>query len=113
MNRNNPYQTMQASISEVSLRRRIFFINLFSIIAAIALCLWFLLALRVETVQVVGVREITETDILDAAHIKIRKHLFALNEKKIETAVDTLSPYMKSVEISRSYPSIVTITVTE
>ena len=113
MNRNNPYQTMQASVSEVSLRRRIFFINLFSIIAAIALCLWFLLALRVETVQVVGVREITETDVLDTAHIKIRKHLFALNEKKIETAVDTLSPYVKSVEISRTYPSTVTITVTE
>ena len=113
MNRNNPYQTMQASVSEGSLRRRIFFINLFSIIAAIALCLWFLLALRVEIVQVEGVREITETDVLDAANIKMRKHLFALNEKKIEKAVDTLSPYVKNVEISRTYPSTVTITVTE
>ncbi len=113
MNRNYPYQTMQASVSEGSLRRRIFFIKLFSIIAAIGLCLWFVLALRVETVRVEGVREITETDVLDAANIKMRKHLFALNEKKIKKTVSALNPYVKSVEILRAYPSTVTILVTE
>lgn len=113
MNRNNPYYAPQSSVSEASLRKRIFFINLFSFLVAIGLCLWFLLALRVETVIVEGAREVTETDVLDAASIKTRKHLFALNEKKITKNITALSPYVKSAEISRAYPSTVTITVTE
>lgn len=113
MNRNNPYYAPRSSVSETSLRRRIFFINLFSLLAAIGLCLWFLLALRVQTVEVAGAHEITETDVLDAANIKTRKHLFALNEKKIEKNITALSPYVKGAEITRAYPSTVIITVTE
>ena len=113
MNRNNPYHSPEGAVSEGALRRRIFFINLFCILIAIGLSLWFLIALRVETVTVEGVREITETDVLDAANIKKGKHLFAISEKKIEKTVSSLSPYVESVTVTRFFPSTITVTVNE
>ncbi|MBR7160913.1 MAG: FtsQ-type POTRA domain-containing protein [Clostridia bacterium] len=89
--------------------RRKFFIVFLMTAASIAITFSFLFFFRVKTVSVLHNKEITTDEILTAADIPLNRHIFAVNAKKAESSVFSLSPYIKSVNITRHFPSKIVI----
>ncbi len=85
-----------------------------SFVALGALCVWyFLSALRVEIVLVEDEKLVPETVVLEAADIPTGRHLYGLDDEKIEREILETSPYVKSVTIERKWPKTVIIRLTE
>lgn len=76
---------------------------------AVALALFF----KVETVTVTGNSRYTQREIIDAGGIQIGDNMFFLNKYKAADAITSSLPYVETVQISRSLPSTLTITVRE
>ncbi len=82
-------------------------------VSAILISFCFIRFCRVNTVTVRNNAEVATATILEKANIKANKHLFSVNLKKIENAVLQSSPYVKSVEVKRNFPSEIVIEVEE
>ena len=100
-------------ITVASLKRRKALIVF--VISAIALCLssYFLLFCRVNEITIGGNTTISEEAIREAIRIKNGRHLFSIDETKLENAVLAISPYVKSVHTERTLPSKLSITLEE
>ena len=106
-------KSKQKNITVRTLKRRNFLI-IFGISAAtILLVVWFVVFCRVKTITVKNNLTITTETILSAAKIKENRHLFSIDLDKVESAVETISPYIRSVTAERNIPSEITITVEE
>ena len=68
---------------------------------------------RVKTITILHNQKITSEEILSAADIPLGRHIFAVNAKKAEASVLSLSPYVKSVTVSRKFPSEIIIETEE
>ena len=93
--------------------RRRFFIIFIMAVSALLISFCFIRFCRVKTVTVRNNMAVNTTVILENASIKANKHLFAVNLQNIEAAVLKSSPYIKSVEVNRSFPSEIVIEVVE
>ncbi len=93
--------------------RRKFFIIFFMTVSAFLITFCFIRFCRVKSVTVQNNAEVSEAAILEKANIKINKHLFSVNIKKIKKAVSQTSPYIKSVHVKRNLPSGITIEIEE
>ena len=82
-------------------------------VTAFMLTLGFIRLCRVRSVTVRNNTAVTETAILEKANVKINKHLFSVNLQKIENSVLQTSPYIKSVSVTRVFPSEIRIEVEE
>ena len=103
MKQKKKQKSIQFSPGKI-LRRK--FLIVFAMIAtAIAITFSFLSFFRVKTVSVFHNQKITTDEILKAANIPLNRHIFSINAKKAESSVLSLSPYIKSVQIKRSFPS--------
>ena len=89
--------------------RRRFFIIFIMAVSALLISFCFIRFCRVKTVTVRNNMAVNTTVILENASIKANKHLFAVNLQNIEAAVLKSSPYIKSVEVNRSFPSEIVI----
>lgn len=76
---------------------------------AVALALFF----KVETITVSGNSRYTQQQIIEAGGINIGDNMFFLNKYKAADAITSSLPYVETVQISRSLPSTLTITVRE
>lgn len=85
--------------------RRKFLIVFVMSAAAVAITFSFLYFFRVKTVSVLHNQKITTDEILEAANIPLNRHIFSISAKKAEDSVLSLSPYIKSVQIKRNFPS--------
>ena len=100
-------------ITVASLKRRKALIILVTTVIALALSSYFLLFCRVNEITVSGNTTIAEETIREAIRIKNGRHLFSINETKLENAVLAISPYVKSVHAERKLPSKLSITLEE
>ncbi len=73
----------------------------------------FLLFCRVETVVITGAEAVPQPMIMDAAAIKAGRHLFGINQSKIEGDILEKSPYIQSVSFRRKFPSTIEIHIEE
>lgn len=76
---------------------------------AVALALFF----KVETITVTGNSRYTRQQITEAGGIRIGDNMFFLNKYRAADAITSSLPYVETVQISRSLPSTLTITVRE
>ncbi len=100
-------------IVPVVLRFRNFLILFGFTAAAILLSVYFLIFCRVQTVSVENTLIVSEQAVLDTVGIQAGRHMYAVSEAKIESAVTASSPYVKSVTLSRTFPSTLRILVEE
>ena len=83
------------------------------IAAAIAITFSFLFFFRVKKITVLQNQKITTDEILTAADIPLGRHVFSVNIQNAEASVLSLSPYGKSVNIARKFPSQIIIEAEE
>ena len=102
-------KTKTIRFSPGKILRRKFFIVFFMSVAAISVTFSFLFFFRVKTISVLHNQKITEEEILTAADIPLNRHMFSVNAKKAESSVLSLSPYIKSVNVKRKFPSEIVI----
>jgi cell division septal protein FtsQ len=103
MKKKEKQKSFQSSPGKI-LRRK-FLIVFTMIAAAIAIMFSFLSFFRVKTISVLHNQKITTEEILEAANIPLNRHIFSISAKKAEVSVLSLSPYIKSVQIKRNFPS--------
>lgn len=103
----------QIKLTTGTLRRRRFFIIFLMVASAVLLSFCFFRYFRVKTVTVRNNAEVETALILETANIKIDRHIFAVNAKKIESEILKLSPYVKAVNVKRSFPSEIVIELEE
>lgn len=96
-----------------ALKRRRFFIVF--IIGAIALLatVYFSVFCRVKLVTVENNVKITDPIILSEVNIPPYRHLYSLSERKVEKEILAISPYVKSVEMERKWPSEIILILEE
>ena len=68
---------------------------------------------RVERVVVSGNQRYTEEEIIAASGIQLGDNLYSLNKIRINQNIRTTLPYIGDLNINRSLPSTIVITVTE
>ena len=105
-------QKLAKSTPEKIFLRR-FFIIFIMTVSAFLITVCFIRFCRVKAVTVSNNVAVDTTVILENANIKANKHLFAVNIQKIKSNVLNASPYIKAVEVKRSFPSEITIEVEE
>ncbi len=90
-----------------------FFIVFFMAAVAISITFAFFFFFRVKTITILHNQKITTEEILAAADIPSGRHIFAVNAKKAESSVLSLSPYVKSINVKRKFPSEIIIELEE
>jgi len=68
---------------------------------------------QVETVAVVGSERYTQEEVASASSVQVGDNLFRLNKAAIRDRIEEELPYVESVDIRRSLPSTLVITVRE
>ena len=92
---------------------RKFLIVFLMITAAISITFSFLFFFRIKTITVLQNKKITTDEILTAANIPLDRHVFSVNVQNAEASVLSLSPYIKSVNVTRVFPSEIRIETEE
>ena len=92
---------------------RKFLIVFLMITAAISITFSFLFFFRIKTITVLQNKKITTDEILTAANIPLDRHVFSVNAQNAEASVLSLSPYIKSVNVTRVFPSEIRIETEE
>ena len=107
MKQKKKIKMIQSSPGKI-FRRKFLIVFLMSLMA-VSVTFSFLFFFRVKTISVLHNQKITTEEILAAADIPLNRHMFSINAKKAESAVLSLSPYVKSVNIKRKFPSEIII----
>ena len=102
---------IKSSTGKIAFRK--FFIIFIMTVSALVLTVGFIRLCRVSSVTVRNNAAVSATTILEKANVKTNKHLFSVNLQKIENAVLQTSPYIKSVSVTRVFPSEIRIEVEE
>lgn len=92
-------------------RRRIAVLGVLTVIA-LGYLLWFTPFLGVSTVEVVGVREVEADRVRSVADVPIDHPMVRVDTDRVAARVSEL-PGVAEADVSRSWPSTITITVTE
>ena len=100
-------KSIRSSPGKILLQK--FLIIFLMVVAAIIITFSFLFFFRVKTITILHNQKITSEDILTAADIPLNRHIFSANIKKAESSILSLSPYIKSVNIKRNFPSEIII----
>ena len=103
----------QIKLTTGKILRRKFFIIFLMTVSAVLISFCFFRFCRVKTVTVRNNTEVDTATILETANIKINSHLFALNANKTESSVLNISPYIKTVQVKRNFPSEIVIEIEE
>ena len=96
---------------QVVQRRRIAVLGVLTVIA-LGYLLWFTPFLGVSTVEVVGVREVEADRVRSVADVPIDHPMVRVDTDRVAARVSEL-PGVAEADVSRSWPSTITITVTE
>ncbi|WP_245267026.1 cell division protein FtsQ/DivIB [Saccharomonospora piscinae] len=99
------------SRQQVVQRRRIAALSVLTVIT-LAYLVWFTPLLGVSTVEVTGARAVGEQRVRAAADVPLDHPMLRLDTDAIAARVAAL-PGVAGVDVSRSWPSTVTVTVTE
>lgn len=83
------------------------------ILVAIIFSLWFILACRIRTIDVSGCIKTDQNKVIQSASIPNNIHIYSINEKAIAEKIKAENPYIKNVEIRKSFPSKINIIVEE
>ncbi|MBQ4647822.1 MAG: FtsQ-type POTRA domain-containing protein [Clostridia bacterium] len=94
-------------------RRRVFYIALFSVLVLVFTAVCFLVLFKIETVEVKGLTGYSKDEIIAAFGVKKGENLYSFSASEIEKKLVTELPYINSVEIERDLPSTVVIHVKE
>lgn len=108
MARRNRYNRRRRQGRFAFLYKMLIFVVICAAIA-VALALFF----KVETITVTGNSRYTQREIIEAGGIEVGENMFFLNKYKAADAITSALPYIETVQISRSLPSTLTITVRE
>ncbi|MEY7971103.1 cell division protein FtsQ/DivIB [Saccharomonospora xinjiangensis] len=92
-------------------RRRIALLSAVTVVA-LGYLVWFTPFLGVSTVEVVGVRTVSHAAVRSAAAVPVDHPLLRVNTDEVAARVGRL-PGVATVDVARSWPSTLTITVTE
>ena len=95
------------------LRRRVFYIVLFSVLVLIFTAVCFIVFFKIKTVTIEGAARYTEEEILAAFGVEEGTNLYAFDSDELEQALITSLPYINNVIIERDLPSTVIIHVEE
>ena len=94
-------------------RIRYFLITAFFIVFTAAAVIFFLLNVRIQTVEFENCVYSVEADLEKAANIKKGTHGYAIDKNKIAKAIKAVSPYVTDVRIKRTGISSIEIILTE
>lgn len=111
MKQKKNQKTVHTSPGKIQIQK--FLIVFLMIATAIAITGSFLFFFRVKTISILNNEKITSEEILEVANIPLNRHMFAVNAKKAESSVFSLSPYIKSVNVKRDFPSKIIIETEE
>ena len=90
-----------------------FLITAFFLVGTVCAVLFFLLNVRVSTVDLENCYYSDKASVLAAADIKMGTHSYAIDKDKISSAIMEQNPYVTDVRIKRTGISSLTITLTE
>lgn len=94
-------------------RRSVFYLTLFLCVTLVFLAVCFFVFFRVSEIRVEGNQIYTEGQILENLTFGLEDNLFSFKTAQAETALRKALPYIGEVEITRSLPNVVTVTVSE
>ncbi len=95
------------------MRRRVFYIALFSVLVLVFTAVCFFVLFKIETVSIEGTSRYTEEEIIAALGIEKGDNLYSFNAEDAQTKLVTGLPYINSVVIERDLPSTVIVHVVE
>lgn len=95
------------------LRRRVFYIALFSVLILLFTSICFFVLFKIESIEIKGVSGYTEEEIFDAFGIEKGDNLYSFSAEEAEQKLVTALPYLSSVQIERDLPSTIIIHVKE
>ena len=96
-----------------NMKLRYFLITAAFIALAVAAVVFFLLKVRIETVNIENCVYSVEADVEKAANIKKGTHSYAIDKSKISKAIKSANPYVTDVRIKRTGISSIDIILTE
>ena len=94
-------------------RRTVVYVSLFAGVTLVFLVVCFFLFFRVSSIRVEENAIYTDEQILEHLPIAKGDNLFSFDTEEAENALRKALPYIGNVEISRSLPNTVTVTVSE
>lgn len=94
-------------------RRRVFYVALFSALVLVSTAVCFFVLFKIKTVTVEGVTRYSEDEILAAFDVADGSNLYSFDADNMEKKLVSELPYINSVIIERDLPSTVVIHVEE
>lgn len=111
MKKKKTQKIMHSSPGKIILQK--FLIVFLMITITISITFSFFFFFRVKKITILQNEKITSEEILEAANIPSGRHMFAVNIKKAKSSILSLSPYIKSVTVTRNFPSEIVIEAEE
>ena len=95
------------------MRRRVFYIALFSVLILVSTAICFFVLFKIKTVSVEGATRYSEEEIVAAFGVEEGSNLYSFNADDMEQSLVMSLPYINKVVIERDLPSTVIIHVEE
>ena len=94
-------------------RRSVFYLTLFLCVTLVFLVVCFFVFFRVAEIRVENNEIYTEGQILEHLSVSLGDNLFSFRAQEVGDALRKALPYIGEVEITRTLPNVVTVTVSE
>ena len=94
-------------------RRRLFYLSLILLICAAFFAVCVLVFFNVGEIELIGLERCDETAVRAALGVSPGDNLFSFRAGDVESALKKAFPYIGSVEVTRGFPTTLTVTVQE
>ena len=107
------YSSHGKRLGQKQVRRTVTIVILAVALVVVLLLLFANYFFKIDTIIVDGTDKYSYSDILKCADLEVGDVIFTVNEKKIEERLKSKFPYIESVELDKTYPGTINITITE
>lgn len=111
--KNIAIDELQGQQRKKRLRRRIFYLALILLISAAFFAVCVLVFFNVGEIELVGLERCDAAAVREALGVSVGDNMFSFRADDVESALKKAFPYIASAEVSRGFPTKLTVTVQE
>ena len=111
--KNIAIDELQGQQRKKRLRRRIFYLALILLISAAFFAVCVLVFFNVGEIELVGLERCDAAAVREALGVSVGDNMFSFRAGDVESALKKAFPYIASAEVSRGFPTKLTVTVEE
>lgn len=109
--KNIAIDELQGQQRKKRLRRRIFYLALILLISAAFFAVCVLVFFNVGEIELVGLERCDAAAVREALGVSVGDNMFSFRAGDVESALKKAFPYIASAEVSRGFPTKLTVTV--